>query len=475
MKKKKIFSFFLAFVLMFAAVVPAVPTQAKKVKKVKLKSIEVSYKKNNNVRKQKNVWYVVQGTRVRIGVKVNLSKKTKPTVKKTYKSSNKKITQVNKAGVLYARKTGKTAIRITVKGKNRVKGTKKKTIKIITLTRRNFNQKFNKPKPAQNTATEKKPETTEQKPSSSTSTQKPSSTTQSGYKDEYGFVWEYEGSEWLKEVPRSNYKYKIKMLTPGPYYSSLSSVDNNFEIRGTHVVFYVETDNPFTKDDPYICLSEKKGKQDWGDSFTYPTLYDNITTTSKKECIFSQTFKKPGTYTYYLLEAPVTKRDYQFHGSTPVAKITIKVQDIAPLYNQWLKKVVAENTNSSMTKKEKIQALSKYLKDYLLYDWCTPTKRLYTVQTESTPFFFDSPYKCGVDCIVAPRVLKHLGTLVGVDNIYYENHYARAIIDGTKYTFDPTPPCYKSEVNLEDFPKVDLSTLPDISTNNYVKVTNINN
>ena len=115
MKKKKIFSFFFAFVLMFAAVVPAVPTQAKKVKKVKLKSIEVSYKKNNNVRKQKNVWYVVQGTKVKIGVKVNLSKKTKPTVKKTYKSSNKKITQVNKAGVLYARKTGKTITTTTIK------------------------------------------------------------------------------------------------------------------------------------------------------------------------------------------------------------------------------------------------------------------------------------------------------------------------------------------------------------------------
>ena len=464
---------------MFAAVVPAVPTQAKKVKKVKLKSIEVSYKKNNNVRKQKNVWYVVQGTKVKIGVKVNLSKKTKPTVKKTYKSSNKKITQVNKAGVLYARKTGKTAIRITVKGKNRVKGTKKKTIKIITLTRRNFDQKFNKPKPTQNTATEKKPETTEQKPSSSTSTQKPSSTTQSGYKDEYGFVWEYEGSYYLKEVPRSNYKYKIKMLTPGPYYNNhvKTSNDGDFEILGSNTcILYVETDNPCGKYDPSIGWSDTNSKYSPGYGLKKTTLYNNIKSdTPNKHCILSIQFNNPGTYTYYLMESPMTKRDTAVHGSTPVAKITIKVQDIAPLYNQWLKKVVAENTNSSMTKKEKIEALSKYLKDYLLYDWCTSTSRLYTVQTESTPFFFDSSYKCGVDCIYAPRILKHLGALVGVDNIYSENHYARAIIDGTKYTFDPTPPCYKSEVNLEDFPKVDLSTLPDISTNNYVKVTNINN
>jgi len=48
-------------------------------------------------------------------------------------------------------------------------------------------------------------------------------------------------------------------------------------------------------------------------------------------------------------------------------------------------------------------------------------------------------------------------------------------INGITHSYYPTPSSNKTIVNLENIPKIDLSTLPDVSTNKYVTVTDINN
>ena len=122
-----------------------------------------------------------------------------------------------------------------------------------------------------------------------------------------------------------------------------------------------------------------------------------------------------------------------------VAKEKITVYNFKQAEQTWLKKVLAQETNSSMTADEKMTALAAYVRKNFKY---TPSYNGSVVDLVSKKGAYFENYIA--DCITATNIMCNFADLLGLKNEatyagYLNHYYTTAWISGKAYTYDASP------------------------------------
>lgn len=381
MNKKSIMAIVFAAMFVFASVAGIfLPKQASAVgKRGKIRTIEVTSVKKLTV-----------GKRSRIKVKVAPKKVA---AKVTYKSSNKAIATVNRKGVVKAKRPGRVTITVKAKSKN----TKTKRIKIRVIPKK--------------TSTKKKNDTSSGNNGSNNS----------GKNDNDG------------EDETPSYETALDKKTSADGVLTLSKSDLKYNS------FFGEYDFPteFTKAKTVI-LPEARYNCDYyapKEGVTYVVtgqtyLGMQIETTSNQEVINNLDCDQKGTENTLIAANIVgngTAKVTTFSGK----HVTIVVKNFNPTITlrYQCKKVVNEITNNSMTDKEKVSAVLRYISQHST-DQYVFNIGTYHVNTDCTGFSATVAQMlnfAGVDCCTR---------LAGYDRFYgqtptHQNNLA--CIDGVAY------------------------------------------
>ena len=389
MNKKSIMA--ILFALVFAFTAMFVPKSASAVgKRGKIRTIKVTSVKKLTV-----------GKSSRIKVKVTPKKVA---AKVTFKSSNKTIATVNRKGVVKAKRPGRVTITVKAKSKN----TKTKRIKIRVIPKK--------------TSTKKKKQTT----SKNTTKRKDTSSgnngsNNSGKNDNDG------------EDATPSYETALDKKTSADGVLTLSKSDLTYD--SFFESYYLPTD--FTKakkivlpEGKYYCRNNdiKEGLTYVFNGQSHITM--QVRYSSNQEVINNLEYDQPGTETVSGGQGIVGNGTAQVTTYNK-KKITIVVQGYNSVntLRYQCKKVVNEITNNTMTDKEKVSAVLKYISQHsseqYVYDIGT-----YHVNTDCTGFSATVAQMlnfAGVDCCVR---------LAGYDRYYgqtpsHQNNLA--CIDGKAY------------------------------------------
>ena len=122
-----------------------------------------------------------------------------------------------------------------------------------------------------------------------------------------------------------------------------------------------------------------------------------------------------------------------------VAKEKITVYNFKQAEQTWLKKVLAQETNSSMTADEKMTALANYVRKNFKY---TPNYNGAVVDLVSKKGAYFENYIA--DCITATNIMCRFANLLGLKSQatyagYLNHYYATVWIGGKAYTYDASP------------------------------------
>ena len=382
--KKSIMAIVFAAMFVFASVAGIfLPKQASAVgKRGKIRTIKVISVKKLTV-----------GKSSRIKVKVTPKKVA---AKVTFKSSNKAIATVNRKGIVKAKRPGRVTITVKAKSKN----TKTKRIKIRVIPKK--------------TSTKKKKQTT------SKNTTKRNDTS-SGKNDNDG------------EDATPSYETALDKKTSADGVLTLSKSDLTYD--SFFESYYLPTD--FTKakkivlpEGKYYCRNNdiKEGLTYVFNGQSHITM--QVRYSSNQEVINNLEYDQPGTETVSGGQGIVGNGTAQVTTYNK-KKITIVVQGYNSVntLRYQCKKVVNEITNNTMTDKEKVSAVLKYISQHsseqYVYDIGT-----YHVNTDCTGFSATVAQMlnfAGVDCCVR---------LAGYDRYYgqtpsHQNNLA--CIDGKAY------------------------------------------
>ena len=389
MNKKSIMA--ILFALVFAFTAMFVPKSASAVgKRGKIRTIKVTSVKKLTV-----------GKSSRIKVKVTPKKVA---AKVTYKSSNKAIATVNRKGVVKAKRPGRVTITVKAKSKN----TKTKRIKIRVIPKK--------------TSTKKKKQTT------SKNTTKKDDTSSGNNGSNNSGKNDNDGED---ETP--SYETALDKKTSADGVLTLSKSDLKYD--SFFESYYLPTD--FTKakkivlpEGKYYCRNNdiKEGLTYVFNGQSHITM--QVRYSSNQEVINNLEYDQPGTETVSGGQGIVGNGTAQVTTYNK-KKITIVVQGYNSVntLRYQCKKVVNEITNNTMTDKEKVSAVLKYISQHsseqYVYDIGT-----YHVNTDCTGFSATVAQMlnfAGVDCCVR---------LAGYDRYYgqtpsHQNNLA--CIDGKAY------------------------------------------
>ena len=389
MNKKSIMA--ILFALVFAFTAMFVPKSASAVgKRGKIRTIKVTSVKKLTV-----------GKSSRIKVKVTPKKVA---AKVTYKSSNKAIATVNRKGVVKAKRPGRVTITVKAKSKN----TKIKRIKIRVIPKK--------------TSTKKKKQTTSKNTTKRNDTSSGNNgSNNSGKNDNDG------------EDVTPSYETALDKKTSADGVLTLSKSDLTYD--SFFESYYLPTD--FTKakkivlpEGKYYCRNNdiKEGLTYVFNGQSHITM--QVRYSSNQEVINNLEYDQPGTETVSGGQGIVGNGTAQVTTYNK-KKITIVVQGYNSVntLRYQCKKVVNEITNNTMTDKEKVSAVLKYISQHsseqYVYDIGT-----YHVNTDCTGFSATVAQMlnfAGVDCCVR---------LAGYDRYYgqtpsHQNNLA--CIDGKAY------------------------------------------
>ena len=389
MNKKSIMA--ILFALVFAFTAMFVPKSASAVgKRGKIRTIKVTSVKKLTV-----------GKSSRIKVKVTPKKVA---AKVTFKSSNKTIATVNRKGVVKAKRPGRVTITVKAKSKN----TKIKRIKIGVIPKK--------------TSTKKKKQTTSKNTTKRNDTSSGNNgSNNSGKNDNDG------------EDVTPSYETALDKKTSADGVLTLSKSDLTYD--SFFESYYLPTD--FTKakkivlpEGKYYCRNNdiKEGLTYVFNGQSHITM--QVRYSSNQEVINNLEYDQPGTETVSGGQGIVGNGTAQVTTYNK-KKITIVVQGYNSVntLRYQCKKVVNEITNNTMTDKEKVSAVLKYISQHsseqYVYDIGT-----YHVNTDCTGFSATVAQMlnfAGVDCCVR---------LAGYDRYYgqtpsHQNNLA--CIDGKAY------------------------------------------
>ena len=389
MNKKSIMA--ILFALVFAFTAMFVPKSASAVgKRGKIRTIKVTSVKKLTV-----------GKSSRIKVKVTPKKVA---AKVTFKSSNKTIATVNRKGVVKAKRPGRVTITVKAKSKN----TKTKRIKIRVIPKKTSKKK--------------------KKPTTSKNTTKKNDTSSGNNGSNNSGKNDNDGED---ETP--SYETALDKKTSADGVLTLSKSDLTY--NSFFEAYYLPTD--FTKakkvvlpEGKYYCRNNdiKEGLTYVFNGQSHITM--QVRYSSNQEVVNNLEYDQPGTETVSGGQGIVG------NGTAQVTtynnkKITIVVQGYNAIdtLRYQCKKVVNEITNNTMTDKEKVSAVLRYISQHsseqYVYDIGT-----YHVNTDCTGFSATVAQMlnfAGVDCCVR---------LAGYDRYYgqtpsHQNNLA--CIDGKAY------------------------------------------
>ena len=394
MNKKSIMAIVFAAMFVFVSVAGIfLPKQASAVgKRGKIRTIKVTSVKKLTV-----------GKRSKIKVKVAPKKVA---AKITYKSSNKTIATVSRKGVVKAKRPGRVTITVKAKSKN----TKTKRIKIRVIPKK--------------TSTKKKKQTTSKNTTAKKNTTKKDNTSGGNTNKDYD-------NENGEETP--SYETALDKKTSADGVLTLSKSDLKYNS------FFEEYDFPteFTKaktvilpEARYNCdyYAPKEGVAYVVTGQTY--LGMQIKTSSNQEVINNLDCDQKGT------ENTLVAADIVGNGTAKVTTfsgkhVTIVVKNFNPTntLRYQCKKVVNEITNNSMTDKEKVSAVLRYISQHSTEQYVFNIGT-YHVDTDCTGFSSTVAQMlnfAGVDCCMRQA---------GYDRFYgqtptHQNNLA--CIDGVAY------------------------------------------
>ena len=395
MNKKSIMA--ILFALVFAFTAMFVPKSASAVgKRGKIRTIKVTSVKKLTV-----------GKSSRIKVKVTPKKVA---AKVTFKSSNKAIATVNRKGIVKAKRPGRVTITVKAKSKN----TKIKRIKIRVIPKK--------------TSTKKKTSKKKKKQTTSKNTTKKNDTSSGNNGSNNSGKNDNDG-----EDVTPSYETALDKKTSADGVLTLSKSDLTYD--SFFESYYLPTD--FTKakkivlpEGKYYCRNNdiKEGLTYVFNGQSHITM--QVRYSSNQEVINNLEYDQPGTETVSGGQGIVGNGTAQVTTYNK-KKITIVVQGYNSVntLRYQCKKVVNEITNNTMTDKEKVSAVLKYISQHsseqYVYDIGT-----YHVNTDCTGFSATVAQMlnfAGVDCCVR---------LAGYDRYYgqtpsHQNNLA--CIDGKAY------------------------------------------
>ena len=393
--KRSILAIVFAAMFVFASVAGIfLPKQASAVgKRGKIRSVRVT-----------SVKKLTAGKTSKIKVKVNPKKVA---AKVTFKTSNKSIATVSRKGVVRAKRPGRVTITVKVKSKNK----KIKRIKIKVIPKKKASTKKKKKSTSKNTTAKK--DTTKKDNTSGGNTNK-------DYDNENG-----------EETP--SYETALDKKTSADGVLTLSKSDLKYNS------FFEEYDFPteFTKAKTVI-LPEARYNCDYyapKEGVTYVVtgqtyLGMQIKTSSNQEVINNLDCDQKGT------ENTLVAADIVGNGTAKVTTfsgkhVTIVVKNFNPTntLRYQCKKVVNEITNNSMTDKEKVSAVLRYISQHSTEQYVFNIGT-YHVDTDCTGFSSTVAQMlnfAGVDCCMRQA---------GYDRFYgqtptHQNNLA--CIDGVAY------------------------------------------
>lgn len=395
MNKKSIMAIVFAAMFVFASVAGIfLPKQASAVgKRGKIRSVRVT-----------SVKKLTAGKTSKIKVKVNPKKVA---AKVTFKTSNKSIATVSRKGVVRAKRPGRVTITVKVKSKNK----KIKRIKIKVIPKKKASTKKKKKSTSKNTTAKKN--TTKKDNTSGGNTNK-----------------DYDNGNG-EETP--SYETALDKKTSADGVLTLSKSDLKYNS------FFEEYDFPteFTKAKTVI-LPEARYNCDYyapKEGVTYVVtgqtyLGMQIKTSSNQEVINNLDCDQRGT------ENTLVAADIVGNGTAKVTTfsgkhVTIVVKNFNPTntLRYQCKKVVNEITNNSMTDKEKVSAVLRYISQHSTEQYVFNIGT-YHVDTDCTGFSSTVAQMlnfAGVDCCMRQA---------GYDRFYgqtptHQNNLA--CIDGVAY------------------------------------------
>lgn len=338
---------------------------------------------------------------IRAGQKKKIQLKQKNVKKIKVKSSKKSVVTVKTAGKKAIQITGKKAGKAVI------------TVKITT--------KKKKVKTIQYKVTVKKKKTSDKKNTDEDNTPKQPTTP----------------PEQPVDV-KAKYSYELKIM---------NSKDKNL-YNNSKVVIYVKTNNP----DPYSfkadCGTSRLVKKEDENGVFYTTedefheiiapkeyadvYYINDYNAVNGGYIFIYEWDTPGTKNFTIQEKV---------GETWVtaAKMDIELKDNEKAEQEWVQAVLAEVTDDTMTKDEKLEKVKRYVLDNFKYDRNNENGSIYLLADVGV--YWERKY---IDCWDATNIMCRFAKELGLEGRwtyagYKLHYYATITIDGEDYDYDACP------------------------------------
>ncbi len=338
---------------------------------------------------------------LRVGQKKQLSIKVAKAKKLKVKSSKKSVAAVKAIGKKAVRITGKKAGKAVITVKVITKKKKVKTIryKVTVKKKKSTDKKDSDDKPVP-----KKPTPAPEQPADA--------------------------------KPKYNYELKI-----------MNSQDKNL-YNDSKVVIYVKTDNPNPYSFKADCGTSRLVKKEDESGVFYTTedefheiinanAYDDVHYTGKNNAVAGGYLKTyiwdtPGTKNFTIQEKVGEKW-------VSAASMTIQIKDAEQAETQWVQSVLAEVTDNTMTKDEKLENVRRYVLREFKYDRNNSNGSVYLLA--DVGIYWERKH---IDCWDATDIMCRFAKELGLESRwtyagYLQHYYATVTIDGQDYDYDACP------------------------------------
>ncbi|MCI9058912.1 MAG: hypothetical protein HFH52_03890 [Lachnospiraceae bacterium] len=146
----------------------------------------------------------------------------------------------------------------------------------------------------------------------------------------------------------------------------------------------------------------------------------------------------------------------------------IDIKDIDKEQTAWMQSLINQVTTNSMTKKEKMQTITSYMRSHSVYTKTAAGSGRYVslVADEGVPFWKFEKFE--FNSYTSPALLTAFGKMINypLENLYYKYKYgtpewqawhmvAQSIEDGTNYQF--CPPTDSNVIDTDNIEQIDLS------------------
>ena len=224
--------------------------------------------------------------------------------------------------------------------------------------------------------------------------------------------------DWSRAKKVSVGNYSTPVSNKSRYSYQLYYVDgrgNDFYTDTTRVV-YIKTDNPdpstirLLSEESGVMVTSVGGSERLYQDINYldPTDNDELLQKVEGGYVTYVKFDKAGTH-------PMELREIQENGYVTVKKFQWTAKDYMTGINDWIKKLIAEQTNSSMTSMQKINAICAYLRGNFKYNHTYRGMLVELASDPEEPFFISQRW----DSLESPAIVKMIAQEIGgFDEIY---------------------------------------------------------